>query len=341
MRAVLVGCGHMSTVWRPLLRDRRVDVVAFVDRELARAVAAERDAAAFDDLDAALTAFRPPAASLLVNLTPAAAHPEVIRRGIEAGLDVFTEKPLAELATDARDLADLALAHGRSLSVMQNRRHEPTFTALRDFAAGLTGPLHVSCDLFVPWVYGGYRDEMRSPLLDDMLIHTMDQARCLIAADPEWAFCRESTIAGSWLAGEATVTATLGFSDGTVFSYRGSWCAAGRQTSWNGDWAIRARGCSVHWDGAHAPVVERSDLDEEGRPGAPRRRDILTASTAGDGHARGLDEMLAALASGRPSETSAAANLASVAMVTTARASARQGRVVRIGETLGSGDGRP
>jgi predicted dehydrogenase len=347
MRAILVGCGHMSTVWMSLLRERSVDLVAFVDTEPGRAAAAARrasadpararpgpEAVAFDDLDAALHAFRPPGTRLLVNLTPADAHARVIRLAIEAGFDVFTEKPLAHEAADAAFLADLARKAGRSLSVMQNRRYEPEFGPLREFSAALAGPMHVSCDLFVPWIYGGYRDAMAHPLLDDMLIHSVDQARCLIAAEPDWAFCTESVIDGSWMTGAATITATFGFRDGSVLSYRGSWCAAGRQTSWNGEWTIRARGCSVYWDGSSPALVEWSELDESGRPVAPGRREVLAVSTSGDGHGLALDEMLAALRAGRPSQTCASANLPSVAMVSAARASARQRRVVAISEVL-------
>jgi predicted dehydrogenase len=335
MKAVLVGCGHMSTVWTPLLRARNVDLVAFVDIERGRAAAAAvPGGVAFDDLKAALGAFRPPDTRLLVNLTPADTHARVIRLAIEAGFDVLTEKPLAGDAADAILLAGLAEQAGTSLSVMQNRRHEAAFVPLRDFAGTLAGPMHVSCDLFVPWIYGGYRDAMPHPLIDDLLIHAADQARCLIPADPDWVLCVESAIGGSWMAGAATVTATIGFRDGSILSYRASWSAAGRQTSWNGEWSIRARGCSVYWDGDGAAVVEWSELDAAGRPVAPGRRDILEFTGTDIGHARALDEMFAALAAGRPSETCASANLLSVAMVSAARASAEHGRVVGIGEVL-------
>jgi len=335
VKAVLVGCGHMSTVWAPLLKARNVDVVAVVDTEPERAAAwAGTGAAAFDDLGAALAAFGPPGVRLLVNLTPAGAHTRVIRSAVEAGFDVFTEKPLADDAADAVFLARLAERAGRSLSVMQNRRHEPAFTSLRDFAATLARPMHLSCDIFVPWVYGGYRDAMAHPLIDDLLIHAADQARCLTRAEPVWVFCAESAISGSWMAGGATITATVGFSDGSVLSYRACWCSAGRQTSWNGQWAIRAEGCSVHWDGDGPAVVERSVLDKSGRPVAAGRHDVLAVIGSCDGHALALDEMLAALAAGRPSQTSARANLPSVAIVSAARASARDGRVVRITDVL-------
>lgn len=332
-----MGCGYMSTVWAPLLKTRNVEVVAVVDTQPERAAAwtgTGTGAVAFDDLGAALAAFRPPEVRLLVNLTPADAHVRVIRSAIEAGFDVFTEKPLALDAADAAFLAQLAEQAGRSLSVMQNRRHEPAFTSLRDFAATLAPPMHVSCDLFVPWVYRGYRDAMAHPLIDDLLIHAADQARCLIRADPSWVFCAESAISGSWMAGGATITATVGFSDGSVLSYRASWCSAGRPTSWNGQWAIRAEGCSVHWDGDGPAEVQRSVLDESGRPVAPGGSDVLVVTGAGDGHALAMDEMLAALAAGRPSQTCARANLPSVAIMSAARASAPDGRVVRIAEVL-------
>jgi predicted dehydrogenase len=43
---------------------------------------------------------------------------------------------------------------------------------------------------------------------------------------------------GSWYRGDAAATAIFEMSDGIVFNYRGSWCAEGCHTSWNGDWRI-------------------------------------------------------------------------------------------------------
>jgi predicted dehydrogenase len=270
----------------------------------------------------------------MVNLTPADAHAGAILGGLAAGLDVITEKPLAVEVSDGERVIAAARAAGRCVSVMQNRRYEPSFGPLAEFAATLAGPVQLACDFNVPWTYGGFRDEVAHPLLDDLLIHTVDQARCLTGAAPIWVFCHESSTARSWMAGDAVVSAIVGFADRTVLSYRGSWCSGGEQTSWNGRWRINAHDCSVHWDGENPAVVITSELDEAGRPTAENTTRKLADGGTGTGHERCLDEMLAALARRSPSVTDAAANLDSVAMVAAARASARTGRVVTLAELV-------
>jgi len=335
VRAVVVGCGSIWPVWCQLLRDRGVVVLGFVDTDYARATAAAVDsgsATAFSGLDEALRALAGQGLNLLVNLTPPAVHAEVILRGLRAGLDVITEKPLVVDVPDGQRVVAAAQAAGRRVSVMQNRRHDPTFGPFSAFAATLPGPVHLSCDFFVPWTYGGFRDEVPSPLIDDLMIHPMDQARCLIAAPPAWVFCHESTIAGSWMAGDAVVTATVGFEDGSVFSYRGSWCGAGTRTSWNGQWRLSAHDCSAHWDGENPATVVHSEFDDTHRPTGPSTTTDLGTDTPATGHERGLGEMLDALSRRVPSRTDATNNLHSVAMVAAARASAHLHRIVIVTE---------
>jgi len=345
IRAVVAGCGSIWPVWDRMLRDRGVPVLGFVDPEPSRAATAAvgfTGAKPFAGIREALSELAAANPSLLVNLTPPAAHAEVTMAALRAGLDVISEKPLAADLADGLRVVAAARSAGRSVSVMQNRRHEANFGPLAEFAVALPGPVYVSCDFFVPWTYGGFRDEMASPLLEDLLIHPMDQARCLVAAEPEWVFCHESTIAGSWMAGDAVVTSAVGFADGSVFGYRGSWCGGGKKTSWNGRWRVSAHHCSAHWDGEHAAYVVESELDDASRPTGRCSRRILGPPDAGavTGHERGLDEILGALAGRRPSRTDAAANLHSVAMIAAARASAAGHRIVALREVYADAERR-
>ncbi|MFC4036703.1 Gfo/Idh/MocA family oxidoreductase [Streptomyces polygonati] len=343
-RAVVVGCGSIWPTWSRLLKDRGIEVAGFVDLDrdrAARAAAAFGGGVAATDLGEALEALAGQGVELLVNLTPPPAHARTILDGLSAGLDVITEKPLVVEPADGQRVIDAARAAGRSVSVMQNRRHEPTFGPLAEFAAALPGPVHLSCDFFVPWTYGGFRDTAGSPLLEDLLIHTMDQARCLVGSPPAWVFCHESTIAGSWMAGDAVVTATVGFEDGSVLGYRGSWCAGGERTSWNGRWRLSAHDCSAHWDGERPATVVTSELDDSGRPTERLTERELGSYPGAGGHERGLDEILGALARRSPSQTDAAANLLSVAMIAAARTSSREHRVATIAEVLDGGNSRP
>ena len=70
-------------------------------------------------------------------LSPRAAHFEAVKAALQAGVDVYSEKPLASTAAEARDLADLATSSGRLLMVNFNRRFSPLYLAAkRAFTSG-------------------------------------------------------------------------------------------------------------------------------------------------------------------------------------------------------------
>jgi virulence factor len=69
-------------------------------------------------------------------LTPDATHYEIIRRLLEAGIDVFVEKPATQHAAETRELAELADRLGRVLMVGFNRRYAPLHRRARDLLAG-------------------------------------------------------------------------------------------------------------------------------------------------------------------------------------------------------------
>lgn len=67
-----------------------------------------------------------------VIVTPAQTHFELARRFMEAGKDVFIEKPITLVSAQARDLAQLAEQHHRILQVGHIFRFDPASQWLRD-----------------------------------------------------------------------------------------------------------------------------------------------------------------------------------------------------------------
>jgi predicted dehydrogenase len=113
----IVGCGNIFPRYVEGLRSfEDVDLVwcADIDRSLAEKRAEELGIAnAGSPVDA--VSDRLGTATLIVNLTPPAAHARVSRDFLEAGKHVYTEKPLATDLDDAREL--LSLASRRSLQL--------------------------------------------------------------------------------------------------------------------------------------------------------------------------------------------------------------------------------
>jgi predicted dehydrogenase len=333
-RVAVVGAGAISPAWLPLLRDRAdVEVVAIADPDegAARGALARHglEAPMFDTLEDAAAATAP---DVVVNLTPPAAHRAVVETALDLGCHVLGEKPIATTLADAHALVDAARRADRTYAVMQNRRFERGVRTLRSaiVADRIGRPTMLSCDLFVAAHFGGFREQMTSPLLLDMAIHQFDQARFLIGAEPIAVTCHELNPEGSWYAHGAAAICLFEFENGTVFSFRGSWCAAGHATSWNGAWRITATGGSALWDGDGDPVAEVPVEPPEPMLLHPTERLELDGWGGLTDHAGCLDDMLAAIANGRRAETDCTDNLKSFAMVVGAIESARRGARIEL-----------
>ena len=334
VRAVLVGCGGISGAWLRAIKEMpEVDLVGLVDINEQAALARAQEyglarAAVGTDLAAMLERTGP---DVVFNCTVPQAHAEVDLTALRYGCHVLTEKPLADSMASAHEVAAAAREAGKILAVIQNRRYDARIRRLRNFlASGARGPITtVRSEFFIGAHFGGFRDHMRHVLLMDMAIHTFDQARLITAADPISACCHEWNPAGSWYDYDASAIAIFQMTSGIVYTYQGSWCAEGLNTSWECDWRIIGEKGSVKWDGAdsyQAQVVARAGGFRS------ELRDIeVPPFDAGDktgGHAGNIREFVRCVQSGGTPETIASDNIKSLAMVFGAIESAEKGQVV-------------
>lgn len=77
---------------------------------------------------------------LVVIATYSDSHADLAVRAMDAGADVFVEKPLATSVADAQRVADKAKATGRKLVVGYILRHHPSWIRLIEEARALGGP---------------------------------------------------------------------------------------------------------------------------------------------------------------------------------------------------------
>lgn len=191
-RAVVVGAGGISNAWFGPLLQEKIAIEAVVD--LNRSAAAgqiekyELDAEACDDLDAALKAHRP---DIVVDLTIPDAHCEVTCKALKAGAHVIGEKPMASSMAEARKMVRTAEQAGKVYMVSQNRRAVGTHERARRTAAKLGELTTLNCDFYIGAHFGGFRDQMPSPLILDMAIHHFDLARFLTGKDPLAVYAHE------------------------------------------------------------------------------------------------------------------------------------------------------
>jgi predicted dehydrogenase len=143
--------------------------------------------------------------------------------------------------------------------------------------------------------------------------------------------CHEWNPGGSWYAHGASAAAIFEMTDGLVYTYRGSWCADGLPTSWEGEWRVIGRQGTAKWDGAQSvggQVVAKTEafLSEYDNVEAPA--DIDPSLT--DGHGALIREFLHCVRTGGMPGTICTDNIKSLAMVFGAIESAKQGRPVTI-----------
>lgn len=337
LKAVLVGCGGISRAWLDAIR--QIPDLALVGLVDLNEAAARQRAAEYGwttaligaDLAATLDKTHP---DIVFDCTVPEAHVQVTLTALARGCHVLGEKPLADSIANARRMVAAAREAGKLYAVIQNRRYDPQIRRLRSFlASGALGDLTtVNCDFYIGAHFGGFRDAMRHVLLLDMAIHTFDAARFIAGADAQAVYCHEWNPAGSWYTHGASAAAIFEMTGGIVYTYRGSWCAEGLNTTWECGWRIIGARGSVTWDGAggfQAQVVAQT-----GGFHSEMRDVALPPYTAADktgGHTGLIREFVQCVQTGATPETVAGDNIHSLEMVFGAIESAETGRRVALG----------
>ena len=329
LRVLQVGAGAMGRSWLRLLAESpEVELVGLVDldQQAARSAAeatGHRGVAVAGSLGELLPVVD---AEAVLDITVPTAHAAISREALRHGLPVLGEKPLAESVSAGLGMVAAAERSGQLLAVSQSRRHWRQLTAFRGQISRLGDLGLVSCQFFRAPRFGGFRDAMAFPLLVDMAIHQFDLARDLVGREPVAVFCDSTNPSWSWYAGDAAATVLVEFEGGCRFSFTGSWCSPGLETSWNGSWRVSGSGGSAVWDGDAAPVAVRSD--GEPVPAVPGQGPEQIGGA--------LAEFVAALRTGATPSGEAHSNLLSLAMVEAAVASARSRQRVLVEDVLES-----
>lgn len=336
-RALLVGCGSMGQAWLDcVLKNARVQLAGTVDIriEAARAAAAKAglpERLAFSRLLPAIKAVRP---DFLIDVTVPEAHRPTTVTALKHGVPVLGEKPMAESMAAARTMVKAAGQSGVLYMVSQSRRYDPNHVACRRaIEEGLVGDVtSVNGDFFLAAHFGGFRDRMPSPLILDMAIHHFDLCRLLTGADPLAVYAKEYNPKGSWYEGDAAASCIFEMTGGIVFTYRGSWCAEGCRTSWNGSWRITGTRGTLLMEADQPPRGER--LKDSAQAGVFQCEvvpfQVPPAALVGTGIHGSLNEFLDAIENGAAPQGECRDNIKSLAMVFAAVESSKKGKRVPV-----------
>ncbi|MDP7131079.1 MAG: Gfo/Idh/MocA family oxidoreductase [Planctomycetota bacterium] len=320
IRVIQVGLGGMGQGWlNNLVKNDDIEIAGVVDlREEAALAAAEKvgiDAEnAHTEMSAALEKHHPDA---VVDVTIPAAHREVTLTALAAGCHVIGEKPLSDSLSNAQEMVRAAEEAGKIYMVSQNYRWSKPVRAIRKaIQDGLIGKVTTAnIDFYIGAHFGGFRDEMDHPLLLDMSIHHFDMLRCVTGADPRAVYCHEFNPHGSWYQGDVATTAVFEMTEGILFTYRGSWCAEGHNTGWNGIWRIIGDRGTIIWDGGDGLTAEILTDAEEGFTRPKEEVEIEKPDVGPEGLAGSLARFVSAIREGSKPETWCGDNIRSVAMV--------------------------
>lgn len=336
LTAVLVGCGSISQAWLNAMRGvQDLGLVGLVDLSEERV---QQRVQQFDlqnvvlgtNLAHVLNMTQP---DIVFDCTIPQAHHSVTLTALAHGCHVLGEKPMADTLDHAREMVAAAHAEGKTYAVIQNRRYDPHIRRFRRLLVsgelGLLTTLH--SDFYIGAHFGGFRDRMPHVLLLDMAIHTFDAARFLMKADPVSVYCMEWNPAGSWYEHGASATAIFEMTGGVIYTYRGSWCAEGLNTTWEAEWRAMGTRGSATWNGAqqfHAQVVAEggSFLSTLRDVTIPHENDGVTTN----GHESIIREFVRCIQTGATPETIGSDNIKSLAMVFGAIASAESKTLVPV-----------
>jgi predicted dehydrogenase len=334
-RAIVVGAGGISNAWFGPLKNEKVNVLAVVDQRIEAAHGQIETyqltgTRAFDDLGKALSELKGQA-EFLVDLTTPNAHCPVTIAALEAGLHVIGEKPMATDLPSARKMIKTSEKTGKMFMVSQSRRwnakHESIVRTISHDGIGRLTTLN--CDFFLAAHFGGFRDEMDSPLILDMAIHHFDLARMFSQRDGMNVYAEEFNPAGSWYRGAAAANCLFEMTGGVRFAFRGSWCAEGPPTSWHGDWRLIGERGSLIYAGDHPPTGEVVNASVGFMRPRTAAKIFPWEMPLCEMHG-GLCEMLAYLDEGRIPQTECHKNFNSLAMVVAAIESSHSGVRVKV-----------
>ena len=177
LRIGLVGAGGISASHLPHLLALGAEVYVHSEQGAAEAVARHGGGTVVDTLDELLELV-----DVVDVVTPTLTHAPIVRRALEAGKDVISEKPLARTDADADELVALAARLGRRLHPAHVVRFFPEYVRLKEAVdQGLLGDLAVlrfsragAYPTRTPW----FADrELSGGIIMDQMIHDLDIAR--------------------------------------------------------------------------------------------------------------------------------------------------------------------
>jgi predicted dehydrogenase len=330
-KIIVAGCGAMSDHWIEIAGTYNdCEIVALVDiNGEAANTRKQKHSLSANVYTNIAEALEKETANLVFDVTVPEAHFELVTTALKAGCHVFGEKPMSDSLENAEKMVACANETNREYFVMQNRRYIPRLLALKNFLQSqkLGSIGQISANFQLGPHFGGFREDMDSPLIADMAIHTFDMARFITGKNAVSVYSHEFNPSWSWYRGNANAVCIFEMEGGSVFDYRGSWCANGLITSWESEWRVACANGAVFYDGAEKLYYGLTD-STNGTSSAIE--EIPPIPMEYEGHRACVREMFDALKNGTRPQTDCRDNINSIKMVYKAIESARTRKIMKL-----------
>ena len=338
LRVIQVGLGLWGQSWAELVaRSPGLRLAGVVDAQAAARDwgAATLGVPAFRNLERALASVE---AQAVLVVSPPSTHRALVEASLAAGRHVLVEKPLALTLPDATAIAAAARAGSRHVMVAQNYRFRRQSRALQrlvaDRSLGRLLGIRIACrrDLRAAWISPrDWRGRMRHPYLFDMAVHHVDLLRAITGRELVEVVARAWRAPDGPFRHEPTIEALLTLENGTPVAYEGTWAAAVRETSWNGDWELVGTRARATWTGGVGDALRGTvRLERYGESPQPVELPRLPALD----RLGALYELRRAVETGHAPECSVADNLLTVRVLFALARSVAEDRPVRVEELV-------
>ncbi|MEK3890481.1 Gfo/Idh/MocA family protein [Bacillus sp. FSL K6-3431] len=242
LKVIQVGTGGFGTSWLEILDNfEDVELVGVVDLnpdnlKNAKGLIKNSKVEYFTDY---LEAFSKVKADIAVIITPPQTHKKLALDALESNLNVFMEKPIAHTLDDATELLEKSKQYQKFVMISQNYRWRPEIEAVKKAVQEeVVGKIE-----YVEWnfrratKFGGWRDQYKEILIEDMSIHHFDLMRHILGVEASTVYAKSMKPTWSWFNGNSTATVIMKFED-ILINYFGSWVTRGKETPWNGEFKL-------------------------------------------------------------------------------------------------------
>ena len=326
LKVIQVGCGEFGYTWLKdvVLQSTNVELIGLVDANevslnKANMIAGLDSSRLFTSIEDALKASETEA---ILNFTPPGVHKEIDFAGLNEGLPILSEKPIAENFEDVRQILEKINKEKGQLVIAENFRFTKVFREVKEIVSrGDLGAIdHVAVEFYRHHQMDNYHGDMDHPLLLDVSIHHFDVMRYILGCEAVDITARGWNPELSWYKGCTKVGAVIAMEGDIHVTYTGSLTEAGSSTDWLGRWRI---------SGSEALLIIEGNTIEVHKAGDIRKRIVPDDI---DNRQSVLEEFSRALKEDRLAETSIEDNIRTYSMVEAAVRSIARKTTVHIKE---------